>query len=78
MVLLAPIFKTEQVANVLELNCGTGEDAIWMANKVDHIEATDISEKMIQMAQAKVNQKIKNFLSSPGDGILSVIRALMI
>ncbi len=40
--------------NILELNCGTGEDAIWFANKGHKVIATDISEKMIQIARVKV------------------------
>jgi ubiquinone/menaquinone biosynthesis C-methylase UbiE len=42
--------------NILELNCGTGEDAIWFANKGHRVLATDISEKMIRIARVKVEQ----------------------
>jgi ubiquinone/menaquinone biosynthesis C-methylase UbiE len=40
--------------NILELNCGTGEDAIWFASKGHKVIATDISQKMIEVTQAKV------------------------
>ena len=42
--------------NILELNCGTGADAIWFAKKGHKVLATDISEKMIEIAQLKVEQ----------------------
>lgn len=42
--------------NILELNCGTGEDAIWFAKKGHKVWATDISEKMVEVARLKVEQ----------------------
>lgn len=39
--------------NTLELNCGTGEDAIWFAKKGHTVLATDISPEMINVAQEK-------------------------
>src|SRR5690348_12801806 len=33
-------------SNILELNAGTGEDAIYFAQKGHHVHATDISEGM--------------------------------
>jgi len=41
--------------NILEINCGTGEDAIWLAQQNFNVLATDISEKMIEVAQSKSN-----------------------
>nr|WP_294774238.1 class I SAM-dependent methyltransferase [uncultured Flavobacterium sp.] len=41
------------VKNILEINCGTGEDAIWFANQNFNITATDISPKMIEVAKSK-------------------------
>ena len=38
---------------VLELNCGTGTDAIWMASKGFKVLATDISTEMIRLAELK-------------------------
>lgn len=40
---------------ILEINCGTGEDALWFANKGKQIIATDISSEMIKTAQAKAD-----------------------
>jgi SAM-dependent methyltransferase len=39
--------------SVLEVNCGTGQDAIWMAPHVRSVLATDISEEMVKVARAK-------------------------
>ena len=46
---------------VLEFGCGTGSTAITHAPYVKHIQAIDISSKMIEIAQGKANaQNIKN------------------
>ena len=46
---------------VLELGCGTGSTAILHAPYVKHILAIDISAKMIEIAQGKVDaEKIEN------------------
>lgn len=39
--------------HVLELNCGTGEDALFLADKGIHVTACDASEGMIQYAKAR-------------------------
>lgn len=41
--------------SILELNCGTGEDAIWLASKGHKVLATDVSEKMLEVANKKAN-----------------------
>ena len=43
------------VQNILEINCGTGEDAIWFAKQNFTVTATDISPKMIEVAKSKAN-----------------------
>jgi len=43
-----------QKLNILELNCGTGEDAIFLAQKGHQLTATDISKEMTKVAQQKV------------------------
>ena len=35
------------------MNCGTGEDALWLANKGNQVLATDASSKMIEVARKK-------------------------
>ncbi|MDC1162233.1 class I SAM-dependent methyltransferase [Tenacibaculum sp.] len=47
------IFLSERKVDVLELNCGTGADAIVFAKKGHTIIATDISEGMIKVANNK-------------------------
>jgi len=39
--------------HVLELNCGTGEDAVWMAKRGIRILATDVSEEMLNSTRRK-------------------------
>lgn len=53
-----------KLLNVLELNCGTGEDALWFSKKGHSVLATDISEKMLEITEKKardnqVSEKIK-------------------
>ena len=42
--------------HVLELNCGTGEDALHIAQRGHAVTATDISENMLTAARNKVSQ----------------------
>ncbi len=39
--------------HILELACGTGEDAIWLANRKVRVTATDGSQSMVRIAAAK-------------------------
>jgi SAM-dependent methyltransferase len=43
-----------QVPQILELNCGTGEDAVFFAKKGCNVLATDISEKMLDITKQKI------------------------
>jgi SAM-dependent methyltransferase len=45
--------KKVQGLDILEINCGTGEDANFFWKKGHQVIATDISEKMIEIARAK-------------------------
>jgi len=40
--------------NILELNCGTGEDAIWLAKQGHQVWATDVSEEMLKAINKKI------------------------
>jgi len=51
-----PILKSSK-KRILEINCGTGEDAIRFANKNHDVIATDISENMIAVAKLKSDSK---------------------
>ena len=45
--------QLDLVQNILEINCGTGEDALWFAKQNFKVTASDISPKMIAIAQSK-------------------------
>lgn len=50
---------------MLELNCGTGEDALMFSEKGFNIVATDVSEEMLKVTQQKVQQySMQNSISS--------------
>src|SRR5688500_7468319 len=40
--------------NILELNCGTGEDALYLAGKNNKLTLTDISEVMLELTKKKL------------------------
>lgn len=44
---------TKEPLRILEINCGTGEDAIMLADNGHHVTATDLSEEMIRVASRK-------------------------
>jgi ubiquinone/menaquinone biosynthesis C-methylase UbiE len=48
---------------ILEINCGTGEDAMYLAQKGHQVLATDISPKMIEIAQSKIGKQNLSNLS---------------
>jgi ubiquinone/menaquinone biosynthesis C-methylase UbiE len=53
-----------QIKKVIEINCGTGEDAIWLAKQNIDVTATDISTKMIEVANTKSHLKNVNFIQA--------------
>lgn len=50
---LTKIFGTKPPKKLLEVNCGTGQDALWLAAQNIEVVATDISEAMIGIAKNK-------------------------
>jgi SAM-dependent methyltransferase len=55
-------FNASEFPRVLELNCGTGEDAVWLSRHGYRVVATDISSEMIAAATIKAahaKQKIQ-------------------
>jgi len=48
-------YPTLKNKNILEINGGTGADALWLANKNAHVTFTDISPKMVAYAKQKFN-----------------------
>lgn len=43
--------------HILELNCGTGEDALWLAKRGHDVVATDVSEAMVSITKEKCESK---------------------
>lgn len=54
---LNKIFTKKSKLNILELNCGTGEDALWFSQFGHRVLATDISEKMLTETEKKIKLK---------------------
>ncbi|CAN5210451.1 class I SAM-dependent methyltransferase [soil metagenome] len=50
---LAGAFEPDQY--VLELGCGTGEDATWLAGRGVFVMATDVSAAMLELTRAKAD-----------------------
>lgn len=50
---LRPMLAVKPGMQLLEINCGTGTDALWMAQKGHTVTATDASPAMIEKAQRK-------------------------
>ena len=48
--------STNQHLNILELNCGTGEDAVYFAKKGFSVVATDVSDEMLKTTEEKINK----------------------
>ncbi len=52
-----PLLNQAEKLSILELNCGTGVDAVLIGNLGHNVIATDISEKMINISKAKKHPK---------------------
>ena len=52
---LSCLLSNSKTTSVLEVNCGTGADALWLAEKGFKVMATDISSAMIEVAKTKEN-----------------------
>lgn len=48
--------SAQATGTVLEINCGTGEDALWLAKKGWQTISTDASTEMVAITQAKIEQ----------------------
>ncbi|HWR14682.1 MAG TPA: methyltransferase domain-containing protein [Terriglobales bacterium] len=81
---LSQVFKPGD--RVLELNCGTGEDALFLAHREIHVLACDASKSMIDVASRKSSnvrtrgsiqflclptENIANLVNQRFDGVLS-------
>ena len=58
--------------SVIEINCGTGEDASWLAKQGANVLATDISEVMIDVAKNKPTNNSIVFKSLAAQDISSL------
>ena len=58
---ISSIIQTEKKLAVLELNCGTGADAIELGKLGHSVVATDISSEMIKVAKAKTHPENVQF-----------------
>ncbi len=54
--LLREDLPVNHTLSVLEMNCGTGEDALWLARQGHQVIATDISEDMLAYARRKTSE----------------------
>ncbi len=54
---LKPLLQQKKISTILELNCGTGEDALWLARQGYEVLATDISSEMIGILNQKIKQE---------------------
>jgi SAM-dependent methyltransferase len=50
---ISPYFDEKNQKTALELNCGTGEDALWLAQNGWKVTASDLSSRMVQVTQRK-------------------------
>ncbi len=58
-------FMSKKGGTALELNCGTGTDALWLSSLGFQVLATDISEGMLAVTQAKIAQhQLQNSIQS--------------
>lgn len=48
------VIDSKKQLNILEINCGTGEDAIRFGQRGHQVIATDLSEEMLKITQEKV------------------------
>ncbi len=65
--------QTHRPKSVLELNCGTGEDALWLARRELLVTATDLSAEMVQVTTEKVRGQGVRVLQA---GIQDIRKAL--
>ncbi|THF48824.1 methyltransferase domain-containing protein [Flavobacterium supellecticarium] len=50
---MTEMLQNSSIRSILEINCGTGEDALWLSEQGYQVTATDISEQMILTARQK-------------------------
>jgi ubiquinone/menaquinone biosynthesis C-methylase UbiE len=66
--LLKPELSRGRKLRILEINCGTGEDACWMASLGHDVIATDLSSEMVKVGERKAESK-KDLIDKAGGNI---------
>ena len=67
----------EKSLKILELNCGTGEDAVWLAQHNHQVWATDISEEMVKVAQHKAQlNNVRDLVQPSAMDILESVKKM--
>lgn len=62
---LDKILPANKQQTIMELNCGTGEDAVYFAKKGLNVVATDVSEEMLKITEEKINSLgLSNYIST--------------
>jgi SAM-dependent methyltransferase len=66
---LNDLINVAQPRTVLELNCGTGQDALWLAQQGLNVTATDLSAEMVKATIAKTQGQNVTVLQTGIQGI---------
>lgn len=61
---LRKILDHTAIINCLEIGCGTGKNTQWLAEKVHHLTAVDLTEEMLERAKEKVNAANVEFITA--------------
>ena len=65
--------KNKQGLEILEINCGTGEDALKLAKMGHKVLATDLSNQMVRITQTKLDRFPDCGAKTAGFGSLSPV-----
>jgi ubiquinone/menaquinone biosynthesis C-methylase UbiE len=66
---LSRILAGKEKLDIVEINCGTGDDALWLAGMSHHVVATDQSPAMIEKAKQKISKHLPEFITCAFDHI---------
>jgi len=61
---LDKILNRDKKLSILELNCGTGEDALYFAKRGHYVIATDLSTSMLEMVKNKIPDELKKHIKT--------------
>jgi ubiquinone/menaquinone biosynthesis C-methylase UbiE len=69
---LDKLFKKYRCRNVLDIGCGTGNHAIKLASLGYKVTATDVSDKMLEIARNKIHNRRINLMQADMRDIASI------